>query len=214
MTRLIDSGLEQVKNMLIRMGNLAYEAISNSLKGYINGASTYLEVQKTSGILVSTADEVEDKVFELIARFQPVASDLRLLKSYMKISYNLARYGRYALDISQIYEKLDGLGLCENWIKDHIIEMGRKVLEMIRISIGLLESYNVKMTDSLSELEKNVDEMYFKFLDRLIDETSAINKCIISSILVARYLERIADHAAYIGESIIYSVTGEHVMLR
>ncbi|MEM2940647.1 MAG: phosphate signaling complex protein PhoU [Thermoproteota archaeon] len=214
MTRLIDSGLEQVRSMLIRMGDLAHEAIAKSLEGYINGVSTYLEVQKTSVILVSTAEEVEDKVFELIARFQPVASDLRLLKSYMKISYNLARYGRYALDISQIYEKLDGLGLCEDWIRNHVMEMERKVLEMIRISVDLLENRNIKVAKTLSELENQVDEMYFKFLDKLIDETSAINKCIISSVLVIRYLERIADHATYIGESVTYIVTGERVMLR
>ncbi|MDW8034397.1 MAG: PhoU domain-containing protein [Nitrososphaerota archaeon] len=214
MVRLIDSGLEQVRSMLIRMGDLAHEAISTSLKGYIDGVSTYLEVQRTSDILVSTADEVEDRVFELIARFQPVASDLRLLKSYMKISYNIARYGRYALDISQIYEKLDGLGLCEDWIKRHIMEMGEKVLEMIHISIGLLEKYDVEMTRVLSELERHIDEMYFKFLDKLISETSAVNKCIISSVLVVRYLERIADHATYIGESVVYIVTGERVLLR
>ncbi|MEM2939816.1 MAG: PhoU domain-containing protein, partial [Candidatus Bathyarchaeia archaeon] len=145
MARLIDSGLQQVRSMLIRMGDLAHNAISTSLRGYVNGVSTYLEVQKTSDVLVSTADEAEATVFELIARFQPVASDLRLLKSYMKISYNLARYGRYALDISQIYEKLDGLGLCEEWIRNHVREMGGKVLEMIRISVDMLENRDMKM---------------------------------------------------------------------
>lgn len=214
MARLIDSGLEQVRSMLIRMGELAHEAISISLEGYVNGVSTYSKVQKTSDILVSTSDKVEDKVFELIARFQPVASDLRLLKSYMKISYNLARYGRYALDISQIYEKLDGLGLCEDWIRNHVKDMAAKVLKMIQISVDMLETRDVKMAKTLSELEKQVDEMYFKFLDELIGETSAVTKCIISSVLVVRYLERIADHATYIGESIVYIVTGERIMLR
>ncbi|MEM2056789.1 MAG: phosphate signaling complex protein PhoU [Thermoproteota archaeon] len=214
MARLIDSGLEQVRSMLIRMGGLAHEAIAMSLEGYINGVSTYSKVQNTSDILVSTADEAEDRVFELIARFQPVASDLRLLKSFMKISYNLARYGRYALDISQIYEKLDGLGLCEEWIRNHIKEMANKVLEMIQMSVDILETRDVKKAKTLSELEKQVDEMYFKFLDRLIEETSAVNKCIISSVLVVRYLERIADHATYIGESVVYIVTGEKVLLR
>jgi phosphate transport system protein len=132
----------------------------------------------------------------------------------MKISYNLARYGRYALDISQIYEKLDGLGLCEDWVRNHVAEMGRKVLQMIRISVDMLENRDVKMAKDLSELENQVGEMYFKFLDELIDETSGVTKCIVSSVLVVRYLERIADHATYIGESVVYIVTGERVMLR
>ena len=57
-------------------------------------------------MLVSMADKVEDKSFELIARFQPVATDLRTIKSYMKIGNDFARYGRYALDISFINDKL------------------------------------------------------------------------------------------------------------
>ena len=57
----------------------------------------------------------EDKTFELIARFQPVASDLRAIKSYMKIGNDFARYGRYALDISSINDQLNALTLCEPW---------------------------------------------------------------------------------------------------
>jgi len=214
MTRLIDAGLEQVKNILLRMGNIAHEAISISLKGYIEGISTYSEVQKISDILIMTEEEANDKIFELIARFQPVASDLRLLKSCMKISYSLARYGRYALDISQIYEKIDGLASCEDWIRNHIIEMSEKVLKMIQISVELLNNRDINEARNLSEIEKQVDKMYFKYLDNLIDKPSTVNKCIISSVLVVRYLERIADHATYIGESIVYIVTGEKIMLR
>lgn len=154
MTRLIDAGLEQVKNILIRMGNIAHEAISTSIKGYIEGFSTYSEVQKISDILIMTEEEANDKIFELIARFQPVASDLRLLKSCMKISYSLARYGRYALDISQIYEKIGGLESCEGWIRNHIIEMSKKVLEMIQISVELSKSRDINKAGNLSEIEK------------------------------------------------------------
>jgi phosphate transport system protein len=56
--------------------------------------------------------------------------------------------------------------------------------------------------------------MYFKYLNRLVEKAPATNKCTISSVLVARYLERIADHATYVGESIIYLATGEKVTLR
>jgi len=56
--------------------------------------------------------------------------------------------------------------------------------------------------------------MYFKYLDNLTSRPSTVNKCIISSVLVVRYLERIADHATYIGESIVYIVTGEKIVLR
>jgi len=214
MSRLIDTGLEQLATMLLRMGELAHRTVSLSLRSYIEGVSAHSEVQNLSDVLVSMADEVEDKAFELIARFQPVASDLRILKSYMKITYDFTRYGRYALDVSQIYERLGGLKECDDWVKESIAEMSEKVLSMVRISVDSLKSHDTTLAKTLSETEKQVDEMYFRYLDRLVKKAPVTNRCTISSVLVVRYLERIADHATYVGESIIYLATGEKVILR
>ncbi|MEM2111707.1 MAG: phosphate signaling complex protein PhoU [Candidatus Bathyarchaeia archaeon] len=214
MSRLIDTGLEQLANMVFRMGELAHKTVSLSLGSYIEGANAYEQVQNLSDMLIMMADEAEDKAFELISRFQPVASDLRILKSYIKITYDFARYGRYALDISQIYSRLGGLKECEDWIKQSIREMSEKVLSMVRTSVDSLKSHNTNLAGTLSETEKHVDSMYFEYLDRLVEKAPATNKCTISSVLVVRYLERIADHATYIGESIIYLATGEKVTLR
>jgi len=102
MSRIIDAGLEELSTMLHRMGELTYDAISVSLDGCLHDVGVYARVSEMSDMLVSMADQVEDKTFELIARFQPVASDLRTIKSYMKIAYDFARYGRYALDETSI----------------------------------------------------------------------------------------------------------------
>jgi phosphate transport system protein len=196
------------------MGELAHKTVSLSLSSYIEDKNAYPEVQSLSEILVSMSDEVEDKTFEVMARFQPVASDLRILKSYMKIAYDFARYGRYALDVSQIYEKLSGLKKCEDWVKESITEMSDKVLSMVRISVESLKTHDTELAKTLSETERQVDAMYFKYLDRLVEKAPATNKCTISSVLVVRYLERIADHATYIAESIIYLSTGEKITIR
>jgi phosphate transport system protein len=196
------------------MGELAYKTVSLSLESYIEGKDAYAQVRDLSGALVVMADEAEDKAFELMARFQPVASDLRTLKSYMKITYDFERYGRYALDISQVQNKLGGLDKCEHWINKSIREMSEKVLRMAHTSIESIKSHNVELAKTLSETEKQVDKMYFNYLDRLVEKAPATNRCTISSVLVVRYLERIADHAIYIGESIIYLATGEKVTLR
>jgi phosphate transport system protein len=214
MSRLIDSGLEQLANMVFRMGDLAYKTASLSLGNYIDGKNGYAQVQSLSDTLVEMANEAGDKVFELIARFQPVASDLRILKSYMKITYDFERYGRYALDVSQVQKRLGGLGECEGWIKKSIESMSEKVLVMVRLSVESLKSHDTKLAMSLSETENQVDGMYFRYLDELVEKALGTNRCTISSVLVVRYLERIADHATYIGESIIYLATGEKVTLR
>ena len=214
MSRIIDVGLEELSTMLCRMGELTYETVSFSIKGCLNGTSVYSQVHEMSDALISMSDQAEDKTFELIARFQPVASDLRTIKSYMKIAYDFARYGRYALDISYINEQLGGLKECEEWIFEYIEKMSEKVLNMVQTSIDSLRSHNTELAKSIAKTEQEVDEMYFRYLNRLVEEAPTTSKCTISSVLIVRYLERIADHATYICESVIYLATGEKTTLR
>ena len=70
--------------------------------GYIGGKDVTRDVHDLSEILVNRTGEAEDKAFGLIAKYQPVASDLRIINSYMKVAYDFERYGRYAWDISYI----------------------------------------------------------------------------------------------------------------
>ncbi len=96
------------------------------------------------------AAKVEDKTFELIARFQPVASDLRAIKSYMKIGNDFARYGRYALDISSINDQLNALTLCEPWTRQHLAEMSEKVLSMVKISVNSLRKHDIALAKTIT----------------------------------------------------------------
>ena len=99
------------------------------------------DVHELSEILVNRTVEVEEKAFGLIAKFQPVASDLRIINSYMKVAYDFERYGRYAWDISFITTRFNGKSLnCDKWIFDYIRKMAQKVLEMVRVSINSLKS--------------------------------------------------------------------------
>jgi phosphate transport system protein len=213
MSRIMDSGLEALSATLHRMGELSHRAVLTALLECLEGGETYKEVHEMADTLMAMADHVEDEAFELIARFQPVASDLRTIKSYMKIAYDFARFGRYALDISFINRRIGGLVNCEEWINSWIKHMGEKTLDMVKLSIESLKIHNPKLAERISGKEKEVDKMYFEFLDKLI-KSSATTKCIVSSALIVRYLERIADHATYICESIIYIATGQKEVLR
>jgi phosphate transport system protein len=213
MSRIIDRGLENQIVLLTRMGELTYETLTLSIHGYLEGKSVQAKVQEMSDMLVAMAEKVEDKTFELIARFQPVASDLRAIKSYMKISNDFARYGRYALDISSISEQLNGLSECEPWTREYISEMSKKVLTAVKISVDALRKHDIALARSISPTEREVDKLYLEFINNLINHEQADTKCVVSSVLVTRYLERIADHAVYICESVVYIVTGEKISL-
>ena len=213
MSRIIDRGLEQQSVLIVRMGELTYETLSLSIHGYLEGKSVQEQVEEMSDILVSMADKVEDESFQLIARFQPVATDLRTIKSYMKIGNDFARYGRYAFDIPFISDQLSGLKQCDSLTRDYIDEMSEKVLSMVKISVDALKKQDILLAKTVSETEREVDKMYFDYLHKLISAEHVNSKCVISSALMTRYLERIADHAVYVCESIVYIVTGEKINL-
>jgi phosphate transport system protein len=214
MHRLMDKGLEQLTTMVFKMGEAAEKALAISIGGFVRGKDTSEDVHELSEILVSLTVEVEEKAFGLIAKYQPVASDLRIINSYMKIAYDFERYGRYAWDICFIRKRLGSLEGCEEWIPQFIEEMGEKVLQMVRISINSLKNQDAELAKTISKTEQEVDEMYFQYLDKLVKEAQATSRCTISSVLVVRYLERIADHATYIAEAVVYIATGQKITLR
>ena len=100
MQRLLDKGLEELTAMVYKMGKVAEKAVAISVRGFLEGKDASKDVHELSEILVGNTVEVEEKAFGLIAKYQPVASDLRIINSYMKVAYDFERYGRYAWDIS------------------------------------------------------------------------------------------------------------------
>ncbi len=213
MSRIIDRGLEEQAALLAKMGELTYETLETSIYGYLDSRSIKAQVREMSEVLVAMADKVEDKTFELIARFQPVASDLRAIKSYMKIGNDFARYGRYALDITSIADQIGGLTQCQTWIQEYLSEMSQKVLSMVKTSVNSLRRHDVALAKTITPIEREVDKMYLEFFNKLINDESASSKCVASGLLVTRYFERIADHAVYVCESVVYIVTGEKTSL-
>jgi phosphate transport system protein len=210
--RLLDVGLEELATKLMHMRELAERTLSLAILGFLEGIDVSDKVQSLSDMVVNMSGDAEDTAFELISKFQPVASDLRIIKSYMKIGYDLERYGRYAWDISFIHKKaVDSEKCIDAW--QPIRDMAGLVVKMVRISIQALRAHDAELARSLSDVENKVDEMYLDYLD-YVTEVPCLTKCAVTNLLVVRYMEKIADHATYIGESVIYIATGEKVTLR
>lgn len=215
MERLLDVGLEELTVMVYKMGGVAEKALAISLDGFIEGKDVSANVHELAEILVNRTVEVEEKAFGLIAKYQPVATDLRIINSYMKVAYDFERYGRYGWDISFIATRFNGKSLeCDRWIPEYIGKMAETVLQMVRISINSLKSLDPELVKTMTKTENAVDKSYFEYLDKLVEQASVTNQCTISSVLVVRYLERIADHAMHIMEAVVYIATGEKVTLR
>ena len=168
------------------------------------------EIFESSAKLRFLQDEVAELTIELIARFQPVATDLRYIKSCMEISYGFSRFGRYAYDIITVLEIFGPLKLCD---KSSVIRMSETVLEMMNTSVSALRLLDNSMSNKIYEMEDYVDILYKKSMRESIKITNqenlySDNRCNISSALILKYLERISDHACYIADSVNYIVSG------
>jgi phosphate transport system protein len=212
MTRLLDVGLERLTVMVYRMGEVAETAINTSLRCFMRGKDATENVRELSDVLGTMSVEIENKAFELIAKYQPVASDLRIINSYMKIAYDFERYGRYAWDISFTQQKLTETGKCPD-SSELMQKLVEKVSEMVGKSVEALKQHDAELAKSLAVTETEVDELYFAYLNQL-SKVRGRNKLVMCNLLVSRYLERIADHTTYVGEAIFYIVTGEKISLR
>jgi phosphate transport system protein len=212
MTRLLDRGLEQLTVMVYKSGEIAKSAINMSINGFMNGTNAMEDVRDLSDVLNSMTVEIENKAFELIAKYQPVASDLRIINSYMKVAYDFERYGRYAWDISFTHKKLGEL--CECSVNpDLMSKLAEKVSLMVSKSVEALRQQDAELAKTLADTENEVDKLYFEHLDQL-SKSRAKNRSVMCNLLVSRYLERIADHTTYVGEAIVYIATGEKISLR
>lgn len=206
MVRLLDMGLERLKNLLVDMSDLSEKTVSAAIEGYMEDKDNSKQIFEQSEQLRFMKEEVGELAVELLARYQPVASDLRFIKSCLEIAYDFSRFGRYAYDISQVFPMFGDLSMCD---KGDVARASEQAKEMIRLSIRAFTERNGSLGTKVTKMDDVVDQIYEGFAKRVINTPDSSLKCSLSGTLILRYLERIADHAAYIGESVSYILTGE-----
>jgi phosphate transport system protein len=194
---------------LFEMAGLAERTVSASIEAATTAAELSTQVRVWSNELQGKYDDVEEKAVELIARYQPVASDLRVIKSSMKVAYDLARLGRYAYDIVQVLSLIDGGKAAD---KAFLEKMSQKVLKMMRLSFTALRIREVTIARQLIEMDSEVDQLYREYLRGVMNNPKLTPAQAVSTALIARHLERIADHAWYIAQSVSYMVTGSYIV--
>lgn len=155
-------------------------------------------------------EETNDLAVELLARYQPLARDLRFIKACNDIAYDLSRFGRYAYDISLTPDWLGDLSAC-----DFAEAMGtaEKALAMIEKSIVAFKNKDVQLAKTLPSDDDVIDHKYKEILVGLLENGSSRMECALSTTLLMRHIERIADHACYIADSVVYIVEGQKLGL-
>ena len=212
MTRLLDLGIQRTRDIIGEMSKISEICVSTVLESYTEGNVKKREMFEWAKKLRTLQEEVSDLAFELIARYQPVATDLRYIRSCLEVSYVLSRFGGYGYEIAEVLDMMGTISECDKTV---VIEAAKVTSEMISLSVSALDVKDQQASDKLYDMDDIVDNMYREYLRETVTAKKdsrniyADPRCVISALHVLRYLERVADHACYIADSVSYIVTGK-----
>ena len=211
MRNRFDEQLNTLNNELITMGALCEEAISSAVKQLIdNDVKMKENVIDADKQIDQKERDIETLCMKILMQQQPVASDLRTISSALKMISDMERIGDQASDIAEIAEYAYGSGMES---ETHIADMARATIQMVTDSIDSFVKKDVDLAHTVIEHDNTVDDLFDKVKGELISaiENKAANaEALIDLLMIAKYFERIGDHAENIAEWVIYSITGKH----
>lgn len=216
MTRnYFDKELQELQVSLLKMSSMTEEILDNSIKALkTQDAMLAQKVIDDDSEIDEMEYIVEDKCIKLIALQSPLAKDLRLIATALKIITDLERIADYAVDIAKITLKLQH----EKYIKEliDIPRMGEIAARMVKGAINAYVNLDTEEAREVAKLDDEVDGLYKQIFRELLfimmEDPKTIHQATYF-LLISRYLERICDHVTNICERIIHTVTSEHVNL-
>jgi phosphate transport system protein len=205
-----DAGLEELRKALIDMGEKVEVALIDSVTSLKeNNRDLAEQVIAKDRELNEYEAKISDMGSQLIALQQPVAKDLRRILISFKMASDLERMGDLAVDIAKTVRRINGEPLIKPLID--IPRMAEIVREMVQYSIDAYMQENVDLAYRMAKMDDEVDHLHSQILRELfvfmMENPKNVNQSLLLAF-VSRYLERMADHATNIGESVAYLVTG------
>lgn len=211
--RVFMEELDKLDGEVTEMADLARRAIEKGVQAFVKGDKDLAtDVQQLDEQIYALEIKIEKHSLDLIALHAPVAGDLRTVSTCLKIITDLNRIGRYALDISEFTNVLNGQKHFKRMVS--IPHMAELVVAMVTDAVNSFVHRDANEAMALFERDDEVDHLwesiFREVLTYMIEEPSRVTLGT-HYILVARYLERIADHSCNIAERVVYMVTGKRV---
>ena len=211
MRNRFDSQLEKLNLELITMGALCEDAISASVKALLDGDETLLEKVFAADAESDQKERDSEAIcMKLLLQQQPVAGDLRVISSALKMISDMERIGDQASDIAEIAKFVKNSDVKS---KIHIKDMAAAAIKMVTDSVESFVKKDIELASAVMKYDDKVDNLFDCVKDelvRLIAADSENGEYCIDLLMIAKYLERIGDHAVNIAEWVEYSITGTH----
>ncbi|TEB13482.1 phosphate signaling complex protein PhoU [Pelotomaculum propionicicum] len=212
---ILDSELEELKSEILRMGAMIERSIYQAVVSLIED-----EVDLAQQVIAEDDDvdtltiDVQNKCLRLIALRQPLAVDLRAIQANLQIATDLERMGDCAEKIAKSTLRLQG----KRTIADLSLlsQIGFDVKEMVTNIINSYSAADIETAKNIVKVENEIDGLYKRYFNILMDiirEDPNKADMAVQLLFATHCLERIADHATNIGESVLYMVTGERTSL-
>jgi len=208
-----DTQLDQLNKELIMMGSLIETAINNAIKALVEqNKDLARKIIRGDREVDEKEKEIENLCLKLLLQQQPVARDLRLISAALKMITDMERIGDQAADISEIAVYLaDG-----PFIKklETIPQMAEETIKMVSDSIDAFIRRDLDLAEAVIAADDVVDDLFVTVkedLFQLIRENPDNGAQALDLLMIAKYLERIGDHATNIAEWVRFSITGRHV---
>jgi len=207
-----DQDLEKLNFELTEMGNL----IESSIEATVTALKTQ-DVDLAGRVIAGDKEvndmerAIEDLCLKLILRQQPVARDLRLISSALKMITDMERIGDQSADISEITIRLAD----QTYLKElvHIPQMADATIKMVRDSIDAFVRRDIELAKKVIYYDDIVDDLFNVIKDELIGYIKAgtgSSEQAIDLMMIAKYFERIGDHAQNIAEWVYFAIAGDH----
>ncbi len=209
-------GLDELKSKLLAMGGLAEQAVDLSIRAYRERVPELCQKVFQNEAMINLAErEIDELALDLLAMQQPMAVDLRFILAVIKSNADLERVGDQAVNIAQ--RVMDLIAMPQVELAADIPQMAGVAAQMIREALEAFVAGDADAAQRVLQMDDTADRMnqeIFLAMDKTMHESPALVRQALDTIIIARNLERVADHATNIAEDVIFWIRGADVRHR
>jgi phosphate transport system protein len=209
--------LDRISDSLVEMANMAGSAMSRATTALLDADLTLAETVITADDAIDALYRAtEERAFDLLARQQPVASDLRVLVTSLRMVADLERMGDNAVHVAKIARRRYPGSAVPPELRSTVLKMGHAAEEIVAKAGSVIAGRDIAMAMQLEKDDDVMDELHRNLLTAILDDDawSGGIEAAIDITLAGRYYERFADHAVSVARRVVYLVTGERAPAR
>lgn len=211
MRKVFQQELREVQDRLVLIAELVVEAIEQATTAFGSSDVTLAEQVIDNGERIDTlAGELDELTIDILARQQPVASDLRLMVGALRMSASLERMADLAQHIAQLARYRYPESAIPQGLRKTFTKMGAIDVQMAQGLVALLRDQDPELIDQIRDLDDDLDELHAKVFEKVLsDKIRADAAGVVDATLASRYHERFGDHAVNITKQMNFFLHGD-----